>query len=1091
MRVYSARWLAGIFSIFAPAMAAAASGSADGKWDGTWAGTYGCSEGVGTVAGIKPFSHPITFTVAGRLAVLKTDNANFAEQATLAFDEKGRATVELIGERKADPAKNWRVKAVGPATGDSARAEGPMYRKDGTTLIRQYCVYDLHKQPLSGAPVVAPTPAAPPPVASAPAAPPPVAPNPASRPDDAQKRAAAEQARQRKASEDENQRLQAEAAAAKQKAEEAEQRAAALAQQLAATQAAATGQATADQQRTDAERQQQQAEAEAAKQKADEAEQRAATLAQQLAAVQAAATRQATADQQRTDAERQQQQAEAAAAKQKAEEAEQRAAALAQQLAAVQAARQTAEPPDADQQSAEAERQQQQAEIAAAKQKAEEAEQRAAALAKQLAAVQAKAAEDARRPLPTAAPAPAPAAGNPAVDAPAAGKPPADAPPAAKPPVDAAPAGKPPVDAPAAGKSSADAAAAVKAPAAAARTSPPEDPATLLYQGTDDEKRLQDLMAALVAKDTGRNAPRNEEEAKKSAAEDAATTLAVLNSLDALGLNIFLDTSSPLLHRALSGDTTLGDGKSPIHVLLLDAMTRIPRRTLLQSAALSLGLATDPTKASTDTTVYLQTLGTILGKALKDKGIEPAAPKAGGDARFTIEFAPEDWAENGGGAFDYMGPGSPIVIAFDAQFAPVRGTDVVMYLQSSAAWENTKQLKAYEQLILRLKARLQEAHYESIATPSLADLAAVRIAQLQAMKQQSDRATEEMLARIARIDDAVAQNTPLVGALRIYRKGKGLTAKPADVFCTVSAKDGIMLKGFAASPAFLGWAQMPTGSRFSQVLDTPDALYAAIGTDKCGIVVDQAANLKRYMAAIGRDGQFAFNVGPTMTLDEAREPFATAAGYRNWAEYAFSEAIGGQSPAEMQTLASFGITNDAAYNDAVSRMRAQNYATEAADLPEFLADEAEGKKAGQSAKAYRAAETRRQEAEAKEQDAAERQRLLEQAKEFPYVAILTCGMGNRHINVRACFVAQNAASVDTELKLRNGDDFGLYKAYNIDSVGKEHSDGFYIDLRKHFSLVAQNSHDTLILGLKILDRVTGKVLYQNAGAQFAVLSASN
>jgi len=1014
MRINATRWLTAIFCTLAPSSTYAATAPEDGKWTGT----YSCSEGVGTVAGIKPFSHPIAFVVSGRLAVIKTDNADFAEQATLTLDGKGRAAVELIGQRKADATKNWWIKAAGRVTGDGVKAEGPMYRKDGTTLVRVACVYDLHKQPAEGAPVVAP------------AAPPPVVAKEPPRPDDSQKRAAAEQAKLQKVAEEDRQRLQVDLAAAMRKAEEAEQRTAALTQQLAAAQAArqATEEADASRKRAEEERQRLQTDAAAAKRQADEAEQRANALAQQLAATQTARqmAEEADASRKRAEEERRRLQSDAAAAKRKSDEAE-------------QVARQAAEEADASRKRAEEERQRLQADAAAAKQKADEAEQRANALARQLAATQAKAAEEARRPPPS--PTPAPDAGKPA--------------------------------------------------APAARPSPPENPETLLYRGTDDEKRLQELMASLVAKDTGRDEPKNQEQAKKSAAEDANTTLAVLNSLDALGLNIFLNSTSPLLKHALSGDTTLGDGKSPIHIMLLDAMTRTPRRTLLQSAALSLGLATDPAKASADTNDYLQTLGNILGKALQDKGIRPAAPADGGEPRFTIEFATEDWAENGGAVFEYIGTHFPIVIAFDAQVAPVKGTEIVMYRQSSAAWENTKQRQAYEQLILRLKARLTEAHYESIATPSPADLAALRAVQRQAMKAQLERATEEMLSRIARIDDAVARNTELVGSLRIYRKGKSLTAKPADVFCTVSAEDGIMLKGLAASPAFLEWANMPAGSRFSQVLDTPDALYAAIGTEKCGIVIDTAANLKRYITAMGRDGQFANNVGPTMNREEAREPFAIAAGYRNWAEFAFSEAIGGQSPAEMQTLARFGIANEAAYNEAVARMRAEKYATEAADLTEFLADESEGKKAGQSAKAYRAAENRRQEAEAKEREAAERQRVEEQAKEFPYVAIFTCGMGNRHINVRACFVAQKSFSVDTELKLRNGEQFGLYKAYNIDSVGKERSDGFYIDLREHFSVVAQNSHDTLILGLKVVDRVTGKVLYQNAGAQFTVLSVSN
>ena len=46
-------------------------------------------------------------------------------------------------------------------------------------------------------------------------------------------------------------------------------------------------------------------------------------------------------------------------------------------------------------------------------------------------------------------------------------------------------------------------------------------------------------------------------------------------------------------------------------------------------------------------------------------------------------------------------------------------------------------------------------------------------------------------------------------------------------------------------------------------------------------------------------------------------------------------------------------------------------------------------------------------------------------------------------------------------------------------------------ISEHFSIMAQNSHDTLILSLKVVDRVSGKVLYQNQAARFDVLSIAN
>ena len=100
-------------------------------------------------------------------------------------------------------------------------------------------------------------------------------------------------------------------------------------------------------------------------------------------------------------------------------------------------------------------------------------------------------------------------------------------------------------------------------------------------------------------------------------------------------------------------------------------------------------------------------------------------------------------------------------------------------------------------------------------------------------------------------------------------------------------------------------------------------------------------------------------------------------------------------------------------------------------------------------------------------------------------------MGNGHINILACFAGQGSSRVDTELKLTNGEQSAMYKAYTLSRAGDERRDGFYIDLREHFSIMAQNSHDTLILSLKVVDRVSGKVLYQNQAARFDVLSIAN
>jgi hypothetical protein len=1077
-----------IVSFLAPLMAPIATNAASLPEDGKWIGTYACSEGVDAVAVLKPFSFPITFNVSGRIATSTTDNANFTEKAVLAFDGNGQITIELLGQRKADASKSWLIKARGRVAGDQAKAQGPMFRKDGTTLVRTNCTYDLTKQslPITTSPAVIAVPAIPP--------------KPQNNTTTEQ---ATEQARLRKAADDtetsqkaaelEQQRLHAERAAAKQRADAAEQRMREQSQQIAA---ATDAQQVAEQARqlrvaddieasrktAELEQQKLRTELAAARQRADAAEQRMREQSQQIAAAtdaqQAAEqTRQlkaaddTEASRKTAELEQQKLRTELAAAKQRADAAEQRMREQSQQIAAATDARQAAEQARLSQVASDAEQsrkatelaqQKLRAEAAAANLRADAAERRATELIQQLAAATA---------APAKSPETAQQSSRQSASAPSARTSSSVQPRAPSP----APGSKTPAE---------SGNVALSKPST-------EITDTLLWRGTDDEQRLKQMIASLLTKDAANNPPTNDEQAAKSITEEGNLTLAVLNSLDALIVSIFLDKNDPEFKRDLSGRVTLGDGRMQTPILLLDSLTRIPRRSLMQSAALTLGLATDPAKASTDTREYQQLLGAMVAKLLKEKGIQPTPSLQDGTQQFNFEFIPIEWAEKRGQSLEMIGQRFPIIIAFDALINPAEGTDIALYRQNGTNAANARQRQAYEQRVAQVKGRLSAANFEVLGTPSIEDLVIMRSAQMKALKDERERLVQEMLALIARIDDAVAQKRELAGALRFYPKGKTLTAKPQTVFCTVTTEDALLVKGLSASSDFVTWSGIPRGTPFSKVFETADALYDAIKAQKCGIVIDNATNLKRYMAAVGRDGQFAFNVGPVVNQQEAQEPFAVSLGYKNWAEYDFSEAIGRRSPSEMQALGKFGVADLTTFKATVARMQQSQYSSDVADLLEFLADEVEGKKTGLSAKAYRAAENRRIEAETKEREAAATQQLAEQAKEYPYVAVMTCGMGVKHINILACFAAQNSHSTDTELKLNNGKKFGLYKAYNIRSVGSERSDGFYIDLREHFSLTAQNSHDTLILSLKVLERVSGRVLYENAGAKFDVLSVSN
>ena len=116
-------------------------------------------------------------------------------------------------------------------------------------------------------------------------------------------------------------------------------------------------------------------------------------------------------------------------------------------------------------------------------------------------------------------------------------------------------------------------------------------------------------------------------------------------------------------------------------------------------------------------------------------------------------------------------------------------------------------------------------------------------------------------------------------------------------------------------------------------------------------------------------------------------------------------------------------------------------------------------------------------------------KVAQQTTNEGYEAILSCGMSaNENINILACFAAGGGAQ--TELEIKNGSQYGMYKAHNISSLGRLERDGLHIDLQKHFAITAQNSHNILLLNLKVIDW-KGDVLFQKSASQYGVISVSN
>jgi len=289
-------------------------------------------------------------------------------------------------------------------------------------------------------------------------------------------------------------------------------------------------------------------------------------------------------------------------------------------------------------------------------------------------------------------------------------------------------------------------------------------------------------------------------------------------------------------------------------------------------------------------------------------------------------------------------------------------------------------------------------------------------------------------------------------------------------------------------------ARIDRTSPFTTVFKDLEEFYVGIqrNPDSCQVYVDYPENLKVIIDALKGS---PYELNPLVLVTEAKSDWAQQQGYADFASYEFAREIGGNANS-VKRLAELGISSRDAFSAASQRMAKQDYSKEAraAVVIQFLEDEAAGASKKLSANAVRSQREKEAEAAAKrraQEAAAEREAY---ANRYPFYAVLSCGFGGSNINILGCFSGSGRASVDTELKITQGNVGRVYKVYELASnaVGQVRSDGLHIDLQDSFSLTAQNASDSLTLTLKVYDRRTNRLIVQReAGSRFASVSARN
>jgi hypothetical protein len=386
----------------------------------------------------------------------------------------------------------------------------------------------------------------------------------------------------------------------------------------------------------------------------------------------------------------------------------------------------------------------------------------------------------------------------------------------------------------------------------------------------------------------------------------------------------------------------------------------------------------------------------------------------------------------------------------------------------------------------RWKANLDAGQLQEIATVPIGDYRVARDTRQQGFAQAA-KASDNLLRRLA--DSPATGAGALYGALGVG--GSSIRACYVTPDAAGTPRHGLSLESIMRSEAF---ARFQSGKPSSiRKFDSVDTLYADLQKrdGRCTMVLGNGPTLATLKTAIDRDRQLDGRLMPD-PLDEAAllQVHAASLGFKDANGYLFGNSVGVRDAAQVTRLQELGITT--AEQFAAARKRLEQTEPGARDnvdaLIQLAADEREASAKGTSVKAIRTERARREDAEARRYAAAMAAEEKTKAAEFPFVAVFSCSVGQQKTSLQACL---SSGSVDTEIELKNGNDYRMYKIHDVASMGRWTGDEMVVDLRRSFEIKAQNADRTLVLSLVVKDRASGRTVYQRSAAQFGVMRVAN
>ena len=283
---------------------------------------------------------------------------------------------------------------------------------------------------------------------------------------------------------------------------------------------------------------------------------------------------------------------------------------------------------------------------------------------------------------------------------------------------------------------------------------------------------------------------------------------------------------------------------------------------------------------------------------------------------------------------------------------------------------------------------------------------------------------------------------------------------------------------------------------FENVFDDINEAFTNIKTnlnnnveDYCNVFIDYPENLLKLKIAIERDLDRKTILGGLFDKSITSNKYAMGQGFDNYNQLLFANLINADYEI-IKSLENNKIFNQSELKKVQNEMININYSDDIStkNVITYLDDLSGAKQQNINVIDFKNARVKEEERLAKEMELIRQKARAEFIKEFPYTAILTCGLGgNDHINIVACF-SGGSSGVDTTLEIMNGQNYQMYKPFNINQAGEQYREGLEINLKDSFSLFAQNSSRNLILSLEIIDNETGMSLYKDSASQYEVVT---